>query len=77
MPPPLYAARIEDLKHYPTISIECADCWRRTEMPVSFIRERMPAWERVLDIPRVLRCDGCGSKGRAVVDARRALGYER
>jgi hypothetical protein len=73
----LYAARIEDLEHHPTISIECVDCRRKTEMLVSFSRKRLPAWERVLDIPLVLRCDGCGLKGRAVVDARRALGYER
>ena len=77
MAPALYSARIEDLVHWPTVKIECIECRRSTEMPVEEIRARLPSWQRVLNIPIMLRCENCGSKGRAVIDARRALGYER
>jgi hypothetical protein len=77
MSPALYAARVEDLVHHPTVTVECLDCRRRTEVPVEVLRARLPAWERVLDLGRSMRCENCGTRGRAMVDARRALGYER
>lgn len=77
MAPALYAARVEDLVHWPTVTIECTDCRRRTEVPVEEIKARVPAWQRVLNIPIVLRCENCGAKGRAVIDARKELGYRR
>ena len=40
------------------------------------IAARAPGWFRVLDLPRMLRCANCGEKGRAVVNARRALGHD-
>jgi hypothetical protein len=77
MSPALYAARVEDLVHHPTITVECHDCRRRTEVPVEVLWAKLPPWERVLDLGRSMRCENCGARGGAMVDARRALGYER
>jgi hypothetical protein len=52
-------------------------CEHRAEVAVATIAARAPGWFRVLDLPRMLRCANCGVKGRAVVNARRALGYDR
>ena len=46
------------------------------EVPVEVLRAKLPAWERVLDLGRNMRCENCGARGRAMVDAQ-ALGYER
>jgi hypothetical protein len=35
---------------------------------------KLADWYRVLDIYRVVCCEKCGAKGRAIIDARRALG---
>ena len=64
------------LVHHPTVTVECHDRRRCMEVQVEILRAWLRAWERVLDLGRNMRCDNCGAKGRAMVDARRALGYE-
>jgi uncharacterized Zn finger protein len=73
-PAPLYAARIEDLQFAPTVGSECLECGHKGEIPVELIAAKLPEWYRVLDIYRIVRCEKCGAKGRAIIDARRALG---
>ena len=75
-PPALYAACVEHLTFAPTVTIECLACEHRAEVVVAAIAARAPGCFRVLDLPRVLRCENCGAKGRGVVDARRALGHD-
>ena len=77
MAPALYAARVEDLTFAPTISVECLECGHKSEVAVGVIRAKLPSWEKVLDLPHALRCANCGAKGRAIVNARCALGYEQ
>ncbi len=72
---PLYAALVENLLFAPTVDIECLECDHKAEVAPEVIRAKLPAWEKVLDIPHLVRCANCGAKGRAIVDARRALGY--
>jgi hypothetical protein len=57
MSPALYAARVGDLVRWPTVTVECLDCRRRTEVQVEVLRARLPAWERVLDLGRNMRCE--------------------
>ena len=76
MPPvPLFNARVDDLAHAETIDVECLGCGHRSQVQVSELKSKIPDWYRVLDLPRVLRCDHCGEVGRAHVNARKALGY--
>jgi hypothetical protein len=37
----------------------------------------LPMTTAITDLPRHLRCANCDAKGRAEVDARKALGYDR
>jgi uncharacterized Zn finger protein len=74
---PLFNARIEHLTHAEMIEVECLECGHQGEVSVIEIRSKIPAWFRVLDVPRVLRCDQCGAAGRASINARSALGYDK
>lgn len=74
---PLFNARVEDLTHAEAIEAECLECGHRSSVPVSKVRTKVPDWYRVLDLPRVLRCDSCGKTGRSIVSARQALGYDQ
>ena len=74
---PLYAARVEDLQFAPTIGVTCPECQHKSEIAVEVIRTKLSKWEKVLDLPYTLRCANCGEKGRAIIDARRALGYDQ
>ena len=77
MPPvPLFNARVDDLQHAETIDVECLACGHQSHVQVSEVRAKIPDWYRVLDLPRVLRCDHCGAVGRSHINARQALGYE-
>ncbi len=73
----LHAACVEHLTFAPTVSIECLACQHKAEVAVAAITAKTPGWFRVLDLPRMLRCTNCGAKGRAISDARRALGYDK
>jgi hypothetical protein len=77
---PLYAARVEDLTHAPTVSVSCT-CGHKAEIPVETIAAKLPGWYRVSELSRVLRCRACRAIGNGTetgdvrVDPRRALGY--
>ena len=74
---PLFNAQVEDLLHADAIEAECLECGHKSHVPVGKIKAKVPDWYRVLDLPRVLRCDGCGNIGRSIVTARHALGYDQ
>jgi uncharacterized Zn finger protein len=74
---PLFNARIEDLVHADAIEAECLACGHKSHVAVGKIKAKLPDWYRVLDLPRVLRCDSCGKIGRSIVTARQALGYDK
>jgi hypothetical protein len=74
---PLYAARIEHLTHARSIAATCQRCGHVSDVPVSLIRDRLPDWFRLSDVPRVLRCVNCDTKGEATIDARHALGHDK
>jgi hypothetical protein len=75
--PALYAACVEHLTFAPTVIIECLACEHRAEVAVAASAAKAPGWFRVLDLPRILRCENCGKKGRAIIDARLALGHDK
>lgn len=72
---PLFNAKVEDLTHSDAVEVECLACGHESRVQVSELKAKIPDWYRVLDLPRVLRCDHCGTAGRAHVNAREALGY--
>lgn len=74
---PLFAARVENLIHAPTVTATCEQCRHVAEVSVTFIKARLPDWYRVSDIYRVMRCRECDAKGTVIVDARKALGYDK
>lgn len=43
MLPSLYAACVDDLVHHSSVTVECLDCRRRTEVAVEVLRARLPA----------------------------------
>ncbi len=59
----------------PSITIQCLECDDKAEVAVEVVKAKLPTSEKVLDIQHVVHCANCGAKGRAIVDARRALGY--
>ena len=71
---PYYAARLEDLRHADAIGVECLAREHQATVPVAALRERLAEWCRVAELWRVLRCENCGAKAQATVDARKALG---
>jgi hypothetical protein len=70
---PLYAARVEHLVRADHISVHCR-CGHVAEISVAVIREKLPDWFHVLDLPTMLRSERCGKKNSATVNARHALG---
>ena len=73
---PLYAAKLRDLTWAETVTATC-ECGHVAEVEVELLWKRLPMWTSVTDLARHLRCANCDEKGRAEVDARKALGYER
>jgi hypothetical protein len=62
---PLYAAKLEDLGPAGRIKVECGGCKRVGLIAAAGLG--LPSHTAVLDLKHVLRCQGCGAKGRAVV----------
>ena len=72
---PLYAARVEDLRHGPELGATCLACEHEARVPVALIQQRLPPHYRVTELWRHFRCANCGTRGRVIVDARQALGH--
>jgi hypothetical protein len=75
--PPLYLARIEDLRHGDLVKIDCVACHHVALLPPEFLlRLGISAHAKVLDLKERVRCRGCGGRGRAVVSVkwRRPIG---
>jgi hypothetical protein len=62
---PLYAAKLEDLGPDDRIKVECGACKHVGLIAATGLG--LPLHTAVLDLKHVLRCQGCGAKGRAVV----------
>jgi hypothetical protein len=60
--------------HHLTATCECGHA---AEVEVTTLWDRLPMSTSVTALGRHLRCVSCDEKGRAEVDARRALGYDR
>lgn len=73
---PLYAARLEHLTHAATITVRCA-CGHVGELDVAVFRAKSPSHFLVTDPFRKMRSDRCKQPGEVLIDARRALGYDR
>lgn len=73
---PLYAARLRDLTWATSVTATC-QCGHVAEVEIGTLWKRLPMWTPITDLARHLRCASCDEKGRAEVDARKALGYDR
>ena len=73
---PLYAAKLRDLTCATTLTATC-ECRHVAEVTVETLWKLLPITTAITDLYRHLRCANCDEKGRAEVDARRALGYDR
>jgi hypothetical protein len=73
---PLYAARLRDLTWATTITAHY-ECGHVAEVAVETLSKGLPMTTSITDLARHLRCANCDEKGRAEIDVRRALGYER
>jgi hypothetical protein len=62
---PLYAAKLEDLGPADRIKIECGGCRRIGLIAAAGLG--LPPHTAVLDLKHVLRCQGCGVRGRCIV----------
>ena len=72
---PMYAARVEDLKHHETVTALCASCGHVGEIPVADLWRKLPAFKRITEIR--IRCTRCGERDRVELDATKALGNDR
>jgi hypothetical protein len=64
--PPLYLARIEDLRHGDLV--DCAACHHVVlPAPEFLLRLGLSPQAKVLDLQTRVRCRGCGARSRAVV----------
>ena len=62
---PLYAAKLEDLGPADRIKVECGGCKRVSLIAAAGLG--LSPHTAVLNLKHMLRCQGCGAEGRAVV----------
>jgi hypothetical protein len=71
---PLYAAKLEDLGPADRIKVVCGACKHVALIAAAGLGQS--AHTSVLDLKHLLRCQGCGAKGRAVVSVIWAVGRQ-
>jgi hypothetical protein len=72
---PMYAARVEHLTHYETVTALCEACGHVAEVQVAGLLLRFPSYKRIAEIR--LWCTRCGERERVELDATKALGNDR
>ena len=59
--PPRYAIRLDDLRPWHVIVATCGACRKRTRIDARLLQHGRPAYTRLLDLERKLRCSSCGN----------------
>jgi hypothetical protein len=59
--PPRYAFRLDDLRAWHIIVATCRACGRRTHINAALLQHGRPAYTRLLDLERKLRCGSGGN----------------
>jgi hypothetical protein len=60
--PPRYAVRLDDLRPWHVIVATCRACGKRAHVNAAILRRGRPAYTRLLDLERKLRCSSCGNR---------------
>jgi hypothetical protein len=69
--PPLYAARIADLREWHVVVAQCNQCQHEGAVPPARLTKRFAGHERLLDVRRFLKCTECGNRALNMVSVRR------
>jgi hypothetical protein len=66
--PPRYAFRLEDLRVFHQVRASCHACGRKSIIPNTTLLQGRPGYTRLMSLERQLRCQKCGSRGKASLD---------
>jgi hypothetical protein len=69
--PPLYSARIEDLREWHVVVAQCNACRHEGSVPPARLTKRVPHHERLLNVRRFLKCTECGNRVLNMISVRR------
>jgi hypothetical protein len=59
--PPRYAIRLDDLRPWHVIVATCRACGKRAHVNAAILQRGRPAYTRLLNLERKLRCRSCGN----------------
>jgi len=66
--PPRYAFRLEDLRVFHQVRVNCHACGRKTNHSQCMLLQGRPGYTRLMSLERQLRCQRCGVRGKASLD---------
>jgi DNA-directed RNA polymerase subunit RPC12/RpoP len=66
--PPRYAFRLEDLRVFHFVRARCHACGHKAVIPNAALLQGRPGYTRLISLERQLRCQKCGTKGKASLD---------
>jgi hypothetical protein len=69
--PPLYSARIEDLREWHVVVAQCHRCRHEGAVPPVRLTGRFGRHERLLEVRRFLKCTECGNRAMNMISVRR------
>ena len=69
--PPLYSARVEDLREWHVIVATCNQCRHEGAVAPSRLIRRFAGHERLLNVRRYLTCTACGNRVLNMINVRR------
>jgi hypothetical protein len=68
--PPRYDFRLEDLRAWHLVEASCRRCRHRAAIAHELLMRTRPAFTRLFDLERALRCERCGARGQASLAVR-------
>jgi hypothetical protein len=68
--PPRYDFRLEDLRAWHLVEASCRQCRHKATIPPNLLMRGRPAFTRLFDLQRTLRCERCGARGAASLTVR-------
>ncbi|MGE5539062.1 MAG: hypothetical protein ACM30I_10610 [Gemmatimonas sp.] len=69
--PPLYSARVEDLREWHVVVAQCNACRHEGTVPPTRLTRRFAGHERLLNVRRFLKCTACGNRVLNMISVRR------
>jgi DNA-directed RNA polymerase subunit RPC12/RpoP len=68
--PPRYDFRLEDLRAWHLVEASCRRCRHKATIAHELLTRARPAFTRLFDLERALRCARCGARGEASLTVR-------